>query len=87
MEDAVTSKEDDDTDSQDSNIPIDHDHLARNSSIKIRLYYWRLLLSSDIISEGSIEIVIKFDFDFDSISLLHDRRMVWRECLNVCLSV
>ena len=34
MEDAVTSEEDD-TDSQDSNIPIDHGHLAWNCSIKI----------------------------------------------------
>ena len=35
MEDAGTSEEDDDIDSQDSNIPIDHGHLARNCSIKI----------------------------------------------------
>ena len=34
MEDAGTSEEDD-TDSQDSNIPIDHSHLVRNCSIKI----------------------------------------------------
>ena len=34
MEDAVTSEEED-TDSQDSNIPIDHDHLDRNCLIKI----------------------------------------------------
>ena len=33
MEDARTSEEDD-TDSQHSNIPIDHSHLARNCSIK-----------------------------------------------------
>ena len=33
MEDAGTSEEDDDIDSQDSNIPIDHGHLARNCSI------------------------------------------------------
>ena len=35
MEDVGTSEEDDDIDSQDFNIPIDHGHLARNSSIKI----------------------------------------------------
>ena len=35
MEDAGTSEEDDDIDSQDSNTPIDHGHLARNCSIKI----------------------------------------------------
>ena len=35
MEDAGTLEEDDDIDSQDSNIPIDHGHLARNCSIKI----------------------------------------------------
>ena len=35
MEDTRTSEEDDDIDSQDSNIPIDHGHLARNCSIKI----------------------------------------------------
>ena len=35
MEDAGTSEEDDDIDSQDSNMPIDHGHLARNCSIKI----------------------------------------------------
>ena len=34
MEDAGTSEEDD-TDSKDSNIPIDNGHLARNCSIKI----------------------------------------------------
>ena len=34
MEDAGTSEEDD-IDSQDSNTPIDHVHLARNCSIKI----------------------------------------------------
>ena len=34
MEDAGTSEEDD-IDSQDSNIRIDHGHLARNCSIKI----------------------------------------------------
>ena len=34
MGDAGTSEEDD-TDNQDSNIPRDHDHLARNCSIKI----------------------------------------------------
>ena len=33
MEDATTSEEDN-IDSQDSNIPIDHGHLARNCSIK-----------------------------------------------------
>ena len=37
MEDAGTLEEDDDIDSQDSNIPIDHGHLARNCSIKIRM--------------------------------------------------
>ena len=35
MEDAGTSEEDDDIDSQDSNTLIDHGHLARNCSIKI----------------------------------------------------
>ena len=35
MEDAGTSEEDDDIDSQDSNILIDHGHLARNCLIKI----------------------------------------------------
>ena len=35
MEDAGTSEEDDDIDSQDSNTPIDHGHIARNCSIKI----------------------------------------------------
>ena len=35
MEDAGTSEEDDDIDSQDSNTAIDHGHLARNCSIKI----------------------------------------------------
>ena len=35
MEDAGTSEEDDDIDSQDSNTPIDHGHLARNCSIKM----------------------------------------------------
>ena len=35
MEDAGTSEEDDDIDSQDSNILIDHGYLARNCSIKI----------------------------------------------------
>ena len=30
MEDAGTSEEDDDIDSQDSSTPIDHGHLARN---------------------------------------------------------
>ena len=33
MEDAGTAEED--IDSQDSNTPIDHGHLARNCSIKI----------------------------------------------------
>ena len=35
MEEAGTSEEDDDIDSQDSNTPIDHGHQARNCSIKI----------------------------------------------------
>ena len=35
MEDAGTSEEDDDIDSQDSNTPIDHGYLAQNCSIKI----------------------------------------------------
>ena len=35
MEDAETSEEDEDIDSQDCNVPIDHGHLARNCSIKI----------------------------------------------------
>ena len=33
MKDAGTSEEDDDIDSQDSNTPIDHGHLARNCLI------------------------------------------------------
>ena len=37
MEDAGTSEEDDDIDNQDSNTPIDHGHVARNCSIKIRV--------------------------------------------------
>ena len=36
MEDAGTSEEDD-IDSQDSNTPIDHGHLARNFLIKINI--------------------------------------------------
>ena len=36
MEDIGTSEEDD-IDSQDSNIPIDHGHLAQNCSIKMLL--------------------------------------------------
>ena len=39
MEDAGTSEEDDDIDSQDSNALIDHGHLARNCSIKITKIY------------------------------------------------
>ena len=35
MEDTRTSEEDDDIDSQDSNTPIDHGHLAWNCSMKI----------------------------------------------------
>ena len=35
VEDARTSEEDDDIDSQDSNMPIDHGHLARNCLIKV----------------------------------------------------
>ena len=35
MEDTGISEEDDDIDSQDSNTPIDHEHLAQNCSIKI----------------------------------------------------
>ena len=38
MEDAGTSEEDHDIDSQDPNTPIDHGHLARNCSIKILLH-------------------------------------------------
>ena len=46
MEDAGTSEEDD-TDSQDCNIPIDHGHLARNCSIKINGYstVWECIFS------------------------------------------
>ena len=40
MEDAGTSEEDNDIDSQDSNTPINHGHLARNCSIKI---IWKLV--------------------------------------------
>ena len=35
MEDVGTSEEDDNIDSQDSNTPLDHGHLAWNCSIKI----------------------------------------------------
>ena len=35
MEDAGSSEEDDDIDSQDSNTLIDHGHLVRNCSMKI----------------------------------------------------
>ena len=35
MEDAGIAEEDDDIDSQDSNTPIDHGHIAQNCSIKI----------------------------------------------------
>ena len=41
MEDAGTLEEDD-IDSQDSNIPIDHCHLARNFSIKIIMSFFFL---------------------------------------------
>ena len=41
MEDAGTSEEDD-INSQDSNTPIDHGHLAWNCSIKIKLNNWLL---------------------------------------------
>ena len=47
MEDAGASK-DDDIDSQDSNTPIEHGHLARNCSIKIIMKitgFWILLYS------------------------------------------
>ena len=37
MEDAGSSEEDDDIDSEDSNTPIDHGHLAWNFSIKINV--------------------------------------------------
>ena len=47
MEDARTSEEDDDIDSQDSNALIDHDHLARNCSIKIIT----LAVKASVISE------------------------------------
>ena len=40
MEDAGTSEEDDDIDSQDSNTPIDHSHLPRNCSVKIIINVW-----------------------------------------------
>ena len=36
MEDAGTSEEDDNINSQDSNTPIDHGYLAQNCSIKIK---------------------------------------------------
>ena len=41
MEDAGTSEEDD-IDSQDSNSPIEHGHLARNCSIKIMLSIYKI---------------------------------------------
>ena len=43
MEDAGTSEEEDDIDSQDSNTPIDHGHLARNCSIKITVGFFRVV--------------------------------------------
>ena len=45
MEDAGTSEEDD-TDYQDSNMPIDHGHLARNCSIKIIMLAVKALVIS-----------------------------------------
>ena len=53
MEDAETSEEDDNIDSQDSNIPIDHGHLARNCSIKIKVILdssFRLFFSFSLLS-------------------------------------
>ena len=46
LEDAETSEEDDDIDSQNSNIPIDHGHLARNCSIKIITFAVKFLVIS-----------------------------------------
>ena len=49
IEDARTSEEDD-IDSQDSNIPIDHGHLARNCSIKIITPALKALIISFLIN-------------------------------------
>ena len=51
MEDAGTSEEDN-IDSQDSNTPIDHGHLARNCSIKINIKLGCLVL----ITEESVDL-------------------------------
>ena len=52
MEDAGTLEEDD-TDSQDSNIPIDHGHLAWNCSIKIIMLAVKALVISKVFYDGS----------------------------------
>ena len=57
MEGAGTSEEDDDIYSQDSNIHIEHGHLARNSSIKI-------------ITPAVKAFIINFHIDFQNLMIL-----------------
>ena len=56
MEDAGTSEEDDDINSQDSNTPIDHSHLTWNCSIKIITPVVKASVISmfDSVSKGSV---------------------------------
>ena len=54
MKNAGTSEEGDDIDSQDSNMTIDHGHLARNCSIEIRISCLRLRLVPPLI-KGNID--------------------------------
>ena len=51
MEDAGTSEEDNNIDSQDSNIRIDHSHLARNCSIRIVRYLVNKLRTTGLVLE------------------------------------
>ena len=53
MENAGTSEEDEGIDSQDSNTPIDHGHLARNCSIKIITP----AVKASVISSNSIKFI------------------------------
>ena len=57
MEDAGTSEEDD-IDSQDSNTPIDHGHLARNCSIKIITPSVKASVISDTLDSSKIDLVV-----------------------------
>ena len=58
MEDAETSEEedDDDIDSQDSTIPIDHGNLAWNSSIKYNVR----LLDQYLMNNSFLSVIGKF---------------------------